>query len=164
MGTVLGLAAPSPAGVPSPQRLGYSSVVLDRLASYACSVLRFEQAWVVVRAPGDAPAFLVVAGAGTDPDMIGRRVHAAGLGAVAAAPFLAGLEERGALCVGGRDEQRKLESREMELLCELGVLAGEALSHHEHRELSAGDSQAEIRGLVKALAEADGDTYLHSLE
>ena len=137
-------------------------MVLDRLASHACAVLGFEQAWVVVRAPRDPGGFIVVAGAGTDPDVIGRRVHAAGLGAVAAAPFLAGLEERGALCVGGRDEQRKLESREMELLCELGMLAGEALTHHEHRELSAGDSQAEIRGLVKALAEADGDTYRHS--
>ena len=164
MGTVLGLAAPSPAGVPSPQRLGYSSVVLDRLARHACAVLGFEEAWIVVRAPGDPGGFIVVAGAGTDPDLIGRRLHAAGLGAVAAAPFLSGVEERGALCVGGRDEQRKLESREMELLCELGMLAGEALTHHEHRELTEGDSQAEIRALVKALAEADGDTYRHSLE
>ena len=164
MGRVLGLAAPSPAGVPSPQGLGYASVVLDRLASHACAVLGFEQAWVVVRERREPGGFIVVAGAGTDPDVIGRRVHAAGLGAVAAAPFLTGPEERGALCVGGRDEQRKLESREMELLCELGMLAGEALTHHEHRELSAGDSQAEIRGLVKALAEADGDTYRHSLE
>jgi putative nucleotidyltransferase with HDIG domain len=164
MGTVLGLAAPSPAGVPSPQRLGYSSVVLDRLAQHARAVLIFDQAWVVVRAQGERDGFIVVAGAGTDPDLIGCKLHAAGLGAVAAAPFLAGLEERGALCVGGRDEQRKLESPEMELLCELGMLAGEALSHHEQRELTAGDSQAEIRGLVKALAEADGDTYRHSLE
>jgi putative nucleotidyltransferase with HDIG domain len=164
MGTVLGLAAPSPAGVPSPQGLGYSSVVLDRLARHACAVLGFEEAWVVVRAAGDPGGFIVVAGAGTDPDLIGRRLHAAGLGAVAAAPFLSGVEERGALCVGGRDEQRKLESREMELLCELGMLAGEALTHHEHRELTDGDSQAEISALVKALAEADGDTYRHSLE
>jgi putative nucleotidyltransferase with HDIG domain len=52
----------------------------------------------------------------------------------------------------------------MELLCELGMLAGEALTHHEHRGLTEGDSQAEIRALVKALAEADGDTYRHSLE
>ena len=124
MATVLGLAAPSPGGVPSPQGLGYSSVVLDRLARHACAVIGFEEAWVVVRAPEAARGFIVVAGAGIDPDMIGRRVHASGLGAVAAAPFLAGLEERGALCVGGRDEQRKLESREMELLCELGMLAG----------------------------------------
>jgi putative nucleotidyltransferase with HDIG domain len=164
MGRVLGLAAPSPAGVPSPQGLGYSSVVLERLAQHARAVLGFEEAWVVVRDPGDRGGFFAVAGAGTDPDLIGQRLHAAGLGAVAAAPFLAGLEERGALCVGGRDEQRKLESREMELLCELGMLAGEALIHHERRELAAGDSQAEIRGLVKALADADGDTYRHSLE
>ena len=164
MGTVLGLAAPSPAGVPSPQRLGYSSVVLERLAQHARTVLGFGQAWIVVRAPADPGGFIAVAGAGTDPDLIGQRQHAAGLRAVAAAPFLAGPEERGALCVGGRDEQRKLESREMELLCELGVLAGEALAHHERRGLTAGDSQAEIRALVKALAEADGDTYHHSLE
>jgi putative nucleotidyltransferase with HDIG domain len=150
--------------VPSPQGLGYASVVLDRLADHARVVLGFEQAWVVVRAPGGASGFIAVAGVGTDPDLIGGRLHAAGLGAVAAAPFLSGLEERGALCVGGRDEQRKLESPEMELLCELGMLAGEAVSHQEHRELTAGDSQAEIRGLVKALAEADGDTYRHSLE
>ena len=52
----------------------------------------------------------------------------------------------------------------MELLRQLGVLAGEALSHHARRELTAGDSQAEIRALVQALAESDGDTYRHSLE
>ena len=45
----------------------------------------------MVRAPGEPRAFIVVAGAGTDPDLIGRRVHASGLGAVAAAPFLTGL-------------------------------------------------------------------------
>jgi putative nucleotidyltransferase with HDIG domain len=77
---------------------------------------------------------------------------------------VSGSEECGALCVGGRDEARDLEPGEMELLRQLGVLAGEALSHHAHRELTAGDSQAEIRALVQALAESDGDTYRHSLE
>jgi putative nucleotidyltransferase with HDIG domain len=164
MGTGLGLAAPSPAGVPSPQRLGYSGVVLERLVHHARAVLGFRTAWIMVRAPGESDGFTAVAGAGTDPDLIGRRCHAAGLGAVATPPVQMGSEERGALCVGSRDEQRKLESREMELLRELGMLAGEALSHHEHRAMTAGDSQAEIRALVKALAEADGDTYRHSLE
>lgn len=164
MGTVLGLAAPSPAGVPSPQRLGYSSVVLERLAQHARAVLGFDKAWIVVRAPGESGGYAAVAGAGVDPDVIGRRFHAAGLGAVASAPVRSGPEECGAVCVGGRDEQRKLEPREMDLLRELGILAGEALSHHARRELAAGDSEAEIRALVKALAESDGDTYRHSLE
>jgi putative nucleotidyltransferase with HDIG domain len=164
MGTVLGLAAPSPAGVPSPQRLGYSNVVLERLAEHARAVLGFNQAWIVARLPGDGDEFVAVAGAGIDPDLIGRRLHSPGLGAVASAPVMSESEDRGALCVGGRDEQRKLEPGEMELLRELGVLAGEALSHHARRELAAGDSQAEIRALVKALAESDGDTYRHSLE
>jgi putative nucleotidyltransferase with HDIG domain len=164
MGTVLGLAAPSPAGVPSPQRLGYSSVVLERLAEHARAVLGFREAWIVASAPGHSSDFIAVAGAGTDPDLIGRRLHSPGLGAVAAAPVIRGSERCGALCAGGRDEQRKLERGEMELMRELGILAGEALSHHAQRELAAADSQAEIRALVKAMAEADGDTYRHSLE
>jgi putative nucleotidyltransferase with HDIG domain len=164
MATVLGLAAPSPTGVPSPQRLGYSNVVLERLAEHARGVLGFRQAWIVVRRPGEEEGFVTVAGAGTDPDVIGRRVHSPAVGAVASATILSGALDRGALCAGGRDEQRKLEPREMELLRELGVLAGEALSHHAQRELAAGDSQPEISALVKALAESDGDTYRHSLE
>ncbi|HEY7454408.1 MAG TPA: HD domain-containing phosphohydrolase [Thermoleophilaceae bacterium] len=164
MSTLLGYAAPSPAGVPSPQRIGYSNVVLERLAEHARAALGFRVAWIVVRAKDGHQGFVVVAGAGVDPDLIGERLHVPALGAVASAPVLLGSEECGALCVGGRDERRKLEPGEMQLLGELGILAGEALSHHAHRELTAGDSQAEIRGLVKALAEADGDTYRHSLE
>lgn len=164
MSTALGLAAPSPAGVPSPQRIGYSNVVLERLAQHARAVLGFDAAWIVVRGPDADDPFAAVAGAGVDPDLIGRRVHTAALGAVASAPVRAGPYECGAVCVGGRDEQRKLEPEEMALLGELGILAGEALSHHARRELTAGDSRAEIRALVMALAEADGDTYRHSLE
>ncbi len=164
MGTVLGIASPSPAGVPSPQQSGYSSVVLDRLAQHARSVLGFREAWIVVRCPGEENEFAAVAGAGIDPDLIGRRVSSPGLHSVASAPVIRVAEECGALCVGGRDEERKLEPGEMALLGELGILAGEALSHHARRELTAADSQAEINALVKALAEADGDTYHHSLE
>jgi putative nucleotidyltransferase with HDIG domain len=164
MGTVLGLAAPSPVGVPSPQRSGYASVVLERLTEYARELLGFDEAWMVVHPAGATGEYAAVAGAGVDPDLIGRRFHAAGLGAVASAPVFSGSEECGAICVGGRDEQRKLEPGEMALLRELGTLAGEALSHHARRELAAGDSEPEVRALVKALAEADGDTYRHSLE
>jgi putative nucleotidyltransferase with HDIG domain len=164
MGTVLGLAAPSPAGVPSPQQLGYSNVVLERLAQHASAVLGLRQAWILASPPGKRHEYVVVAGVGIDPDLIGCRLPAPDRSAVASAPVVSGDEVRGALCVGGRDEQRDLEPGEMELLRQLGVLAGEALSHHERRELTAGDSQAEIRALVQALAESDGDTYRHSLE
>jgi putative nucleotidyltransferase with HDIG domain len=164
MGTALGYASPSPAGIPSPQGLGYSNVVLERLAQHARRVLAFREAWIVVRIAPDADEFAVVAGAGVDPDLIGRRLHTPELSAAACATVLSGSEDRGALCVGGRDERRKLEPGEMELLEELGILAGETLSHHARRELASGDSEAEIRALVKALAEADGDTYHHSLE
>jgi putative nucleotidyltransferase with HDIG domain len=164
MGTVLGLAAPSPAGVPSPQQLGYSNVVLERLAQHARAVLGFRQAWIVASRPGEREQFVAVAGAGIDPDLIGRRLRTPSQCAVAFAPVVIDVEDCGALCVGGRDETRDLEPGEMELLRQLGVLAGEAISHHSHPQLTAGDSQAEIRALVQALAEADGDTYRHSLE
>jgi putative nucleotidyltransferase with HDIG domain len=164
MGTVLGLAAPSPAGVPSPQQLGYSNVVLERLAQHARAVLGFRQAWIVACGPRDPRRFVAVAGAGVDPDLIGRRLPSPRQCAAASAPVLTESGECGAVCVGGRDEARDLEPGEMELLRQLAVLAGEALSHHDRRELTAGDSQAEIRALVQALAESDGDTYRHSLE
>jgi putative nucleotidyltransferase with HDIG domain len=127
-------------------------------------VLGFREAWIVARFPGAREQFVAVAGAGIDPDLIGRRLTGPDHCAVAAAPVVSDAEDRGALCVGGRDEARDLEPGEMELLRQLGMLAGEALSHHAHRELTAGDSQAEIRALVQALAKSDGDTYRHSLE
>jgi putative nucleotidyltransferase with HDIG domain len=144
--------------------VGYSNVVLERLAQHARTVLGFEQAWIVARAPAGFGGFATVAGAGVDPDLIGRRVHSPGLGAAATAPVLCGTAGCGAICVGGRDERRKLEPGEMELLGELGILAGEALSHHAHYETRRGDSEPEIRSLVRALADTDGDTYRHSLE
>jgi putative nucleotidyltransferase with HDIG domain len=147
MGSVLGLAAPSPAGVPSPQDLGYSSAVLERLADHARTVLGFEHAWIVVGAPAG------LAG-----------VRRGVLGAAASAPVLSGNVECGAICVGGRDERRKLEPGEMELLRELGILAGETLSHHARHELAEGGSEPDVRALVRELAESDGDTYRHSLE
>ena len=138
--------------------------MLERLAQHARGVLGFQKAWIVVQTPDASGDFAAVAGAGVDSDLIGSTFHAAGLGAVASAPVLSGPDECGAVCVGGRDEQRKLEPGEMELLRELGILAGEALSHHARRQLAEGDSEAEIRALVMALAESDGDTYRHSLE
>jgi putative nucleotidyltransferase with HDIG domain len=52
----------------------------------------------------------------------------------------------------------------MELMRELGILAGEALSRHARRKLAATDSEADVRALVEAMGDADGDTYRHSLE
>lgn len=153
--------------VPSPQRVGYAGVVLERLAQHTRTVLGFDQAWILV-SPGPGAAFAAVAGAGTDPDLIGRRVaRKNGDGAVhgaASAPVRVGAEELGELCVGGPAEHRELVQRDHDLLDELAGLVGEVLGHHAQRQLTLGDSEAEIRALVRALAEADGDTYLHSLE
>lgn len=161
-----GLAAPSSTGVPSPQRLGYSSVVLERLMHHARTVLGVHRAWLTVTAPGAVDRFTAVASVGTDPDVIGRRFTrpCGDLGAEASTEVVAGRHASGALCVAAPTDGRVLEERDSDLLRELGALAGEVLSHHAQRELIAGDSGAEIRGLVKALAEADGDTYRHSLE
>ena len=154
--------------VPSPQQLGYAGVVLDRLAEHARTVLGFEQAWILVSPPGPSGPLAAVAAAGTDPDLIGRRMAASegalALGSVASTTVHVGAEERGALCLSGADDTRRLESRERELLDEVAALVGDMLGHHAAHQLSLGDSEPEIRALVKALAEADGDTYRHSLE
>ncbi len=154
--------------VPSPQRLGYAGMVLDRLAEHARTVLGYESAWILVSPPGTSGPLAAVAGAGTDPDLIGRRMPmsagASDFGSVESATVHVGAEERGTLCLGGPDRGRRFERRERELLDEVAGLVGEMLGHHAGHQLSLGDSEPEIRALVRALAEADGATYRHALE
>ena len=161
-------AATGSVRVPSPQQLGYAGMVLQRLAEHARTVLGFEQAWILVRPPGPRARLAAVAAAGTDPDLIGRRVAASGgavgFGSVASTTVHVGAEERGTLCLAGANGNRRLERRERELLDEVATLVGDMLGHHAAHQLSLGDSEPEIRALVKALAEADGATYRHSLE
>ena len=161
-----GLAPPSVSGVPSPQGLGYSGVVLQRLAEHARTVIGVHQAWIAISPPGAPSGFTGVAGAGTDPDVIGRRLRAPceDLGGVASASVTVGGHTRGALCVGERVGGGQLRPRDFDLLTELAGFTAEVLAHHERHELSSGDSRAEISALVRALADADGDTYRHSLE
>jgi putative nucleotidyltransferase with HDIG domain len=157
-----------PSHVPSPQKLGYAAVVLERLVEHTRTVLGVDQAWILVNDERASGSLAAVAGAGTDPDLIGRRLPVAGgspdLHAAACATIHVGSEPRGVICVGGPGGSRELGTCESELLDELAVLIGEVLGHHERRQLELADSEPEIRGLVKALAEADGDTYRHSLE
>jgi putative nucleotidyltransferase with HDIG domain len=161
-----GLAEPSSAGVPSPQRLGYSGVILERLAQHTRTVLGVHEAWIAIRPPGNQRAFTGVAAAGADPDVIGRRMSSPldELGGLASAPVTVHGHLRGTLCVGAHVNGGELSRLDVELLEELATLTGEVLTHHESRELQGGDSKAEIRALVRALADADGDTYRHSLE
>jgi putative nucleotidyltransferase with HDIG domain len=161
-----GLAPASDSGVPSPQGLGYSGVVLQRLAEHARTVLGVHQAWIAINPPGVAKGYTGVAAVGTDPDVIGRRLAApcTDLGGLASATVTVGGQTRGALCVGERVEGGRLEELDFELLAEMASLTAEVLAHHERHELSSGDSRAEISALVRALADADGATYRHSLE
>ena len=161
-----GLAPASLGGVPSPQGMGYSGVVLQRLADHARTVLGVHQAWIAINRPGATGSYTGVAAAGTDPDVIGRRLSAPceDLGGLASAAVTVGGQTRGALCVGQQIESGQLERRDFELLAELAGLTAEVVAHHERHELSSGDSRAEISALVRALADADGATYRHSLE
>jgi putative nucleotidyltransferase with HDIG domain len=161
-----GLAPPSVSGVPSPQGLGYAGLMLQRLAEHARTVLGVHQSWIAISPPGVANGYTGVAAAGTDPDVIGRRLAAPceDLGGLASASVTVGGHARGALCVGERVEGGRLERLDFDLLAELAGLTAEVLAHHERHELSSGDSRAEISALVRALADADGDTYRHSLE
>jgi putative nucleotidyltransferase with HDIG domain len=161
-----GLAEPSSGGVPSPQRLGYSGVILERLAQHTRTVVGVHESWIAISPPGDRATYTVVAAAGADPDVIGRRTSSpqAELGGLAATPVTVHGHARGALCVSAHVTGGELDRLDVELLDELATLTGEVVTHHERRELQGGDSEAEIRALVQALADADGDTYRHSLE
>ena len=148
------------AGVSSPQRLGYSGMALERLAHHARTVLGFEHAWVAITEPKGH--FAVVA-ASTDPELTGQRVPA-GYGAIeleacASASVTAAPGARCTLGVGAVDERRELDAHEIELLWELAELGAESIRHHDRRALMLGDSGAEIRALVQALAEAEGQSY-----
>ena len=157
--------AQAPAGVPSPQQLGYSGTVLQRLVEHARTVLGVHQAWIAIGPPDGAPAFTAAA-AGTDPDFVGTRLTGNWnlYDAVASAPVTVGSRRLGSVRVASPTEGGDLLARDHDLLGEFGSLTGEVLRHHQRRELAAGDSGAEIAALVRALAEADGDTYRHSLE
>ena len=161
-----GLADAASNGVPSPQRLGYSGVILERIAQHTRTVLGVHQAWIAISPLRDQRTYTAVAAAGTDPDVIGRRMTSprADLGGLASTPVMAHGHLRGALCVGAHVNGGELSRLDVELLEELASLTGEVLTHHESRELQGGDSKAEIRALVRAMADADGDTYRHSLE
>ena len=97
-----GLAAPATSGVPSPQRLGYSGIILERLAQHTRTVIGVHEAWIAITPPGEQRAHTVVAAAGTDPEVIGMRVARprAELGGLASAPVMMHGHLRGALCVG----------------------------------------------------------------
>jgi putative nucleotidyltransferase with HDIG domain len=161
-----GLAQPARSGVPSPQRLGYSGVILERLAQHTRTVIGVHQAWIAISPPGNQRTHTVVAAAGVDEDIIGRRVARprAELGGLASVPVMVHGHLRGSLCVGAHVNGGGISRLDMDLLDELATLTGEVLTHHESRELFSGDSEAEIGALVRAMADADGDTYRHSLE
>ena len=154
-----------PANVPSPQRLGYSGTVLQRLVEHARTVLGVHQAWISIASRGDGAEFAAAA-AGTDPDLIGARVTPDRVepDRSASVPVMMGGRTGGRLCVAAPVHAGDLQPQDFDLLGELAGLTGEALRHHQRRELAAGDSQAEIDALVKAMADVDGDTYRHSLE
>jgi putative nucleotidyltransferase with HDIG domain len=161
-----GLARASARGVPSPQKLGYSGVILQRLAQHTRTVLGVQQAWIAVSPPDAEDGYTGVAAAGGDPDVIGRRFVSPcdDLAAIASAPVTVGAQSRGAVCVGHPVNGARLAPRDLALLTELAALTAEVLIHHERGDLVSGDSSAEIRALVRAFAEAGGDTYNHSLE
>ena len=161
-----GLAEPSSNGVPSPQQLGYSGVILQRLAQHGRTVLGVHEAWIAISPPGATEGYRGVAAAGTDSDVIGMRLLSpcSDLGGLASAAVTVHGQRRGALCVGAHVNGGELSRLDVELLEELAGLTGEVLTHHESRELLAGDSKAEIGALVGAMADADGETYRHSLE
>ena len=161
-----GLAPAASSGVPSPQGLGYSGVVMQRLAEHARTVVGAERSYIAVAAGGGTAGFTAIATAGMDADVIGRRFSARfeGIEPTVSAPVTVAGRTRGVVCVGPPADAPGPGEMDRELLAEVAASTADALSHHARGELASGDSGAEIRALVRALAEAIGSTYRHSLE
>jgi putative nucleotidyltransferase with HDIG domain len=161
-----GLAPAAPDGVPSPQRLGYSGLVMQRLAEHARTVAGAERSYIAVGSARGAAGFTAVAVAGMDPDVIGRRFASPfdGIEPMVFAPFTIAGQTRGVVCVESPEYPHQPDELDRELLAEVAASTADALSHHARGELARGDSGAEIHALVYALAEVSGSTYRHSLE
>jgi GAF domain-containing protein len=69
---------------------------------------------------------------------------------------------RGALSVRFREGVERIRRSELELLSELGGLAGVALEHRRRRELTDADTGAEVRLLLEAVSRADPYTSRHA--
>jgi HD-GYP domain-containing protein (c-di-GMP phosphodiesterase class II) len=82
--------------------------------------------------------------------------------AAAAAPVTFFGAVNGAVMLGIRDGDPRLELRELELLGQLTGLVGRALEQRELRALGSGDPSAEITALLAAIEQVDPDTAHHS--
>jgi ribonuclease P protein subunit RPR2 len=69
---------------------------------------------------------------------------------------------RGALSVRIREPGPRIRRSELELLSELGALAGQALEHRRRRDLMTADTDAEVRLLLEAVRRADPYTSEHA--
>jgi HD-GYP domain-containing protein (c-di-GMP phosphodiesterase class II) len=69
---------------------------------------------------------------------------------------------RGALSVRSWSSAPRIRRSELELLGELGQLAGVALEHRRRRELTSADTNTEVRLLLEAVRRADPYTSEHA--
>jgi HD-GYP domain-containing protein (c-di-GMP phosphodiesterase class II) len=179
-------------GAPQRIELAYAALALDRLVIHTATLLGAEEACMLVRGKGSMANVVVVAQHGLDPDALGGglpeghelalKALAEGqpaaipggrfsrptfeqelsMGAAAATPVSWHGSVRGALSVRARDAAPRIRRSELELMSELGALAGQALEHRRRRDVLTADTDAEVRLLLEAVRRADPYTSEHA--
>jgi HD-GYP domain-containing protein (c-di-GMP phosphodiesterase class II) len=183
--------APVP-GAPQRIELAYAALALDRLVIQTATLLGAEEACMLVRGKGSLANVVVVAQHGLDPDALGEglpeghelALKALAEGQPASVPggrFARPIDElelgsrcaaatpvawhgsvRGALSVRIPESGPRIRRSELELLSELGALAGQALEHRRGHQLLNANTDAEVRLLLEAVRRADPYTSEHA--
>jgi HD-GYP domain-containing protein (c-di-GMP phosphodiesterase class II) len=179
-------------GAPQRIELAYAALALDRLVIQTATLLGAEQACMLVKGKGSLANVVVVAQHGLEPDALGEGLpegHELALkalaegqpaaipggrfarptpdlelhsGAAAATPVSWHGSVRGALSVRVHEAGPRIRRSELELLSELGELAGQALEHRRRRDVLTADTDAEVRLLLEAVRRADPYTSEHA--
>jgi HD-GYP domain-containing protein (c-di-GMP phosphodiesterase class II) len=179
-------------GAPQRIELAYAALALDRLVVQTATLLGAEEACMLVRGKGALANVVVVAQYGLDADALGEGLpdghelalkamaegqpaaipggrfsrvtdeFELGSGAAAATPVSWHGAIRGALSVCVRDAGPRIRRSELELLSELGALAGQALEHRRRHEVLTANTDAEVRLLLEAVRRADPYTSEHA--
>ncbi len=181
---------PEPAGSGGRIELAYAALSLDRLVLHSASLLGAEEACIAMKARGRGESLIVVAQCGLGAEAIGGALpaghelalHALAQGAPvavpggrfsradasedgrpsAAAPLAWHGAVRGALSIRRNERASRVLRMELDLLADLGALAGLALERRRRREITDADTDAELGLLLEAACRADPYTSEHA--
>jgi putative nucleotidyltransferase with HDIG domain len=148
--------------------IGYSAIVLDRLAEQAVQLIGVDRSCIFAYDEPRRDTAIVAAARGPDEHLVGERVLISAhdfpaRGCLTVQLSWAG-QVRGSLAVGSPSRPRLFTAAELSGLRALAEVAAGALDHAQTRAGRSGEAGAQIPRLCAALGERDRYTVGHSCE